>query len=472
MKRIIFLCIFCCLQFTEPGISQKTGSASVVFVLDCSGSMWQKISNETKISIAKRVLTELATKLPSNTKTGLIAYGHNSKSDCKDIETLLKLDAIHKDEFIAKLNKLDPKGKTPIAKSLEHALNEIQNESTNSNIVLISDGLETCEGNACDLIANARKQGKKITVHVIGFGIEESNLAALECIAQAGGGQYFPVNKPDELLPALEKSIEAPILTGGFLSIEATHNNQLEDVVIRVFKSGDLKEYVSARTYSERSTNPRIMPLPPGTYRVGIKAVRLDGQPEQFLENVSIKNDTIAHILDFSTGNLEIQVTNNGHLSDASLQILKPGTKTAIASGRTYTNQNSNPRKFQILPGNYDIEISSVDISGRPQKIFANQQIISGKTLKLHQNFETGQLVIGARQGDQLIDATINITKQGTSVGSGRTYTSSNSNPKTFILEAGSYKIELRPVKPKGLLAKSIEIKLKANEILEKMISW
>jgi Ca-activated chloride channel homolog len=472
MKTVVLAVTLSMSFFTSAFYAQHSISPSVLFVLDCSGSMWQKIQNETKISVAKKVLGNLADKLPKECRIGLIAYGHKSKSDCDDIETVIPLGAFKKESFMNKINLLDPKGKTPISKSLTHALNEIKNEPSNTNIVLISDGLETCEGNACELIANAIKSGVKITLHVIGFGIEDSNRSDLECLVQAGGGQYFPVNKPDELLNALEKSIEAPIKNGGYLSIKTYHQKNLLDAIIKVYKPGESNELLFARTYTDPSTNPRILKLTPGNYRVEVMAVRLDGKPTQYIENAEVRSDTSFHTVDFTTGTVEILVTNNGNLSDASIQIIHSNTNKVMASGRSYTSSNSNPRIFEVLPGSYRIEISSVDITGRPAIFFENQKVHPEKTLKLHHKFETAELLLGAKQGDQLIDAVIDIRKNGKSIGSGRTYQNPKSNPKSFTLEAGAYKIELKPVKPKGLQSKSFEIFLNPNQRIDKILQW
>ncbi|MBK7427372.1 MAG: hypothetical protein IPI60_10280 [Saprospiraceae bacterium] len=116
------------------------------------------------------------------------------------------------------------------------ALESIQNLNENVSIVLISDGLETCSGNACESVANARKKGMKITVHVVGFGIEEQDLSSLECMVQAGGGRYFPANSASELIVALEETVKPVVRGNSILSVLTTLEGNLTDAAIIVYK--------------------------------------------------------------------------------------------------------------------------------------------------------------------------------------------------------------------------------------------
>jgi Ca-activated chloride channel homolog len=53
----------------------------VLFILDASGSMWEKPQGQgkTKIAMAKEKMTELIHELPANTHMGLEVYGHREK---------------------------------------------------------------------------------------------------------------------------------------------------------------------------------------------------------------------------------------------------------------------------------------------------------------------------------------------------------------------------------------------------------
>ncbi|MBL7797540.1 MAG: VWA domain-containing protein [Saprospiraceae bacterium] len=468
--------VFLLLLFAFPTIlpaSTNHPPANILVILDASGSMWQKLEGEYKITTAKKVLKNLVAQLPDDARIGLVAYGHKSKSDCADIETLMPLERLNKTSFTAKIDAINPLGKTPIAKSINHTLALIRSEKEPVTIVLISDGLETCEGNACDLVQKAKGQGVHITVHVVGFGIEEKDQSPLECIAQAGEGQYLPANNANELNEALIKTVEAPPAQGGYLSVKATQGENLMDATIKVFKKGETKELLTGRTYTGEQTNPRIMLLPAGEYIASVTSVTMDGKPTQTLADIRIvENDTIYKMVDFAQGTFEIRVTRNGVLSDATIGIYKKGESGTTAQGRSYNSASHNPARYQILPGTYDIEIGGLEIAGKPTKRFESQTLVGGGMISLSHNFESGEIKIGARKGAELVDATVSIFRNGKSVASGRTYTDVKNNPKSFVLEPGKYRVDLKPVKPAGLAVKSVDVEIKIGETVSKMLEW
>jgi Ca-activated chloride channel family protein len=473
MKPFFLSLIF--VSLTIQSFAQSDSTSRLMFILDASGSMWQKTGNEHKITVAKTVLKDLVQNLPVKTNAGLVAYGHNRNSDCDDIETLVSLGPLDKAAFLAKLNNINPQGKTPIAKSILHTLALIKNEKQPITIILISDGLETCEGNACDLVRKAREQGVKITLHVVGFGIEEQDISTLECIAQAGGGQYLPASNAGELSEALEKTIESPVLDGGYLSVKVTLEGKLVDATVKVYEKGAVKESVIGRTYAGTETNPRILLLPPGEYRAEVAAITLDGKPVQKLENLIISHhDTLYKEIEFAKGSFEILVTRNGALSDAVIVLYKSGTREVATQTRSYVKSTTNPVKFDVLPGLYDVEISSVEIEGKPLYRYEKQLLAAGARISLAQHFQSGELKVGATQGSSLVDATVSIVskKSGNSIANGRTYQSATSNPKTFILEPGEYEVRLNAVNPKELGKKNLTVKVTEKGVVTVTAEW
>jgi Ca-activated chloride channel homolog len=478
MKKLTSLLCLMVMAFCLNGQSAEkapVGTQSVLFILDGSGSMWQKLDGEYKIVMAKSVMKNLVEKLPAGTRAGLIAYGHNRKSDCEDIETLVPLDVLGKAAFKTKLDAINPMGKTPIAKSINHALALLRSESGPVTVILVSDGLETCDGDACDLVKKAKAQGVKITMHVVGFGIEEQDLSALECIAQAGGGQYLPANNAEELTIALDKTVEEPEAGDANFSIKVTLHGKLLDGGIKIFKQGAAKETAVARTYEKETTNPRLMQLPAGLYRAEVSALPLDGKPMLAFDSLDVKpNDTLYLEVDFSEGTIEVLVTRNGELSDAVVHVYKPGATKTSAKGRSYTQPTNNPAKYRVLPGIYFVELGSVEINGGASIKLDAQLLKGGETISFAHDFKSGELSVGARQGATMVDAVVHVysKKTGKIVTQGRTYSTEKSNPKLFTLEPEEYKVVVKPLKPKGLPTKTFEVEVKAKERVERTAEW
>lgn len=473
-KLLTAACLLLC-AFSPAFAQPNPASTKVLFLLDASGSMWQKLDGTFKVAIAKSVLQNLVNDLPDDTQAGLIVYGHTRKSDCSDIETLIPLGPLDKKRFSEQLDGLNPIGMTPIAKSIEHALKILQQESDPVTCILVSDGLETCSGDACELVRQAKAQGVKLTMHVIGFGLEEKDLSALECIAQAGGGQYLPANNADELGKALKKTVEAPPADGGFLSVKATLDGQLKDAIVRVYKTGETEEIAMGRTYAGVSTNPRTVQLPAGSYTVKVSAMGIEGNADQTFQGVLVNGpDTTQLAADFSQVTVEVLVTRNGALSDGVVSLLDPVTGKAVAQTRSYRSAKSNPAKLVVIPGVYQVQIKGIEIAGDPVKIFDSQQIASGKTLSFSHDFTSGELKIGARAGSTLVDAAVTIYQKtdNKNIAGGRTYTSASSNPKSFVLAPGKYKVIVKPVRPKDLAEKTLEVEVTTQGITEKTVEW
>ena len=122
---------------------------------------------------------------------------------------------------------------------------------------------------------------------------------------------------------------------------------------------------------------------------------------------------------------------------------------TQVAGGRTYTAGSSNPARARITAGTYDVWIGSVEIAGRPEYDWAQVTIEPGGLTEVSNNFSSGVLKVGAERDGVLVDATLGIVNiaTNTSVGQGRTYTSESSNPKSFTVEPGQYKVTVREIR-------------------------
>lgn len=180
-----------------------------VLVLDASGSMWGQIEGEAKIGIAKSVLGDLLGELPAERRLGLIAYGHRREGDCSDIEELAAIGA-DRASIGAAVKALSPKGKTPMAASVKLAADKLKYTEEKATVVLISDGIETCEPDPCGVAAALEQAGVDFTVHVVGFDVTEENAQAqLQCLAENTGGQYISASNADELGAALETTVVA-----------------------------------------------------------------------------------------------------------------------------------------------------------------------------------------------------------------------------------------------------------------------
>ncbi len=181
---------------------------NIIFILDASGSMWGQINGKPKIQIAKQVMNTLVDQLDGNMRVGLMAYGHRRKGDCSDIEMLLPVGKLDVPAMKAKINAINPKGKTPLSAAVEQAAEHLRYTEDKATVVLISDGLETCNANPCKLAEKLAMNGVDFTVHVIGFDLSREEQNRLKCLADKTGGLFFAASDAGGLLKALFKTVE------------------------------------------------------------------------------------------------------------------------------------------------------------------------------------------------------------------------------------------------------------------------
>ncbi len=208
MSRILsFLTVLIALVFSTATYAQD----KAILVLDGSGSMWGQIDGEAKITIAQRVIADLLETLPDTNELGLIAYGHREKGVCDDIETLVMPGPNTRDEILAAVNAISPKGKTPLSAAVLAAAEVLKYEEDKATVILISDGRETCDFDPCALGAELEATGVDFTAHVVGFDVENDPeaKAQLQCLADNTGGRFLSADNASELSEALIE-ISAP----------------------------------------------------------------------------------------------------------------------------------------------------------------------------------------------------------------------------------------------------------------------
>ncbi len=211
-----------CSQATLAADAGKTGPGRTMIVLDASGSMWGRIDGRPKIEIAREALGELLGGWPSGAGLGLTVYGHRRKGDCGDIETLVGPGSTDPRAVERAAARLDPKGKTPLSAAVRRAAERLRHTEERANVILISDGRETCNADPCAVGTELERAGVNFTAHVIGFDVEGQARAGLRCLAENTGGRFFAANEAGELRAALGEAAKQVRETDTGVVLQAT----------------------------------------------------------------------------------------------------------------------------------------------------------------------------------------------------------------------------------------------------------
>ena len=184
--------LFAVATLTLFGLTANVKADSAMFILDVSGSMWGQIEpNVTKIEAARQVMGNLLKEIPDEVATGLVAYGHRKKGDCKDIEVVQPLQKSAGSRIAGQLSRLIPRGRTPISDSLLAGAKLLKAEEGNKTLVLVSDGIETCAGDPCAVAGQLAATSTDLQIHVVGYAVNTKTQTQLQCIADKGHGRYF-----------------------------------------------------------------------------------------------------------------------------------------------------------------------------------------------------------------------------------------------------------------------------------------
>ena len=187
----------------------ESPSARVVLILDASGSMWGQIEGRHKIEIAREVIHGLLDDWDPSVHLGLTAYGHRREGDCADIESLIPPDAVDPSKVRAAVDGINPKGKTPLSDAVIHAARQLRFTEEKATVILVSDGIETCDRDPCKVARELEAAGADFTAYVIGFDVTEQKAQdQLRCLAENTGGEFTLARDAGALREALHRAVQ------------------------------------------------------------------------------------------------------------------------------------------------------------------------------------------------------------------------------------------------------------------------
>ncbi|MEM8576267.1 MAG: VWA domain-containing protein [Pseudomonadota bacterium] len=206
MTRFLTLCAL----LLSAGLAAAQERANTILVLDGSGSMWGQIEGVNKIVIARDVVGTLLTDFPADQNLGLTVYGHRTRGDCSDIETVVPPAPGTGPAIRAAVNGINPRGRTPMTDAIIRAAQDLRYTENAATVILVSDGIETCNPDPCAAAAALEQAGIDFTAHVVGFDVTDpAALAQMQCIADGTGGQFLTASNAAELSQALT-TVAAP----------------------------------------------------------------------------------------------------------------------------------------------------------------------------------------------------------------------------------------------------------------------
>ena len=176
------------ILFFALSVTVAHGQHRILFLLDGSGSMTADWGGQAKWSTATALLTDLADSLArthDDLELGLRVFGNSSPradEDCTDSHLEIDFGPFSATTWRRTLADLTPQGQTPIAYSLQQAGLDFPDLAAANRIILITDGLETCDGDPCAVAEALRDRRVTVDPHIIGLDIADSLHGRFACI--------------------------------------------------------------------------------------------------------------------------------------------------------------------------------------------------------------------------------------------------------------------------------------------------
>lgn len=358
---------FACLQGQEGARPLNR----ILLIYDASNSMNARWQSDTKMKISKRLVSEIIDSLMTvpNVQLALRAYGHQSHYpplDCGDSKLEVPFSFGNGKKIIQVIKGLVPKGATPIAYSLTEAAKDFPPcENCRNLIILITDGIEECGGDACAASRLLQKQGIALKPFIIGIGKDFSG--DFQCV-----GEYFDASDERDFVRAFEivisQALNNTTAQVNLLDVDGSPTVTNLNMTFYDHVSGNVEyNYVHTLNYYGRPDTLTLDPL--YVYDVVVQTL-----PPLRMDSVVVRTGR-HNVIAMPAAQGDLQVTMKGSRAamteNTPCVLRKPGSTEIIS-----TQYINTKRKY--LAGTYDLDILTM-----PPVVLKNINISPNKTTNI-----------------------------------------------------------------------------------------
>lgn len=395
-----------------------------ILILDGSGSMAGKLKGQRKILTAKKVVSKFLKNWDKSRALGLMAYGHRQKKSCQDIELVTGPQAGIARKTYKFIQKLTPKGMTPIGESILQATKSLP---AGGEIIVVTDGIETCEADLCAIAKNLGAQNIKTRIHVVGFGLKPKELGTFQCLTDETGGKLLSSNDHQSLNEALDVTKKAP---PAYNLIARAVNNKGALLDKRSFLWQLRPQNAPASEDKLIGTGyQRVLNLKAGSYTITLKTEDYSASYDVTVQEEGIQTIDIpvgSGRISFAASLTEKAEPLKKHIRLGYTIYTKEGKRVAKEAGHKAT--------FDIAPGNYIAEVKLEDMSVRYEF-----QLTAGEERQETIPLNAGVLEV-TPYGEGIINILIFDKNKQSKKAVAREATREG-RTKRFILPAGTYRV-------------------------------
>lgn len=363
LKRF-FLCAFASSQrffllicvsvflLTSNTNAQKTNTiplTRIEFLFDASQSMFAQWQSNTRYEVAKKLLGEMVDSLDkiNNLELALRVYGHTKKfppQDCDDTKLEVPFGKNTAYQIKKRLSEIGPSGTTPIAMSLDKCGGDFPSDPSRNIIILITDGIEECNGDPCAVSLMLQKRGIVLKPFVIGLGLTKDYKDNFNCV-----GNYYDATNEETFRTVFNVVISQALnnTTVQVNLLDEKHRASETNVNMTFYDSysGAIR-YNFVHTMNSRGVPDTLLIDPLSTYNIVVNTippVRKDS-----CKMIPGKHNIVG--IDCPQGDLLLKFEGTSDYKNLQTIVRKKGdTKTL------HVQSFNSSTKYLI--GNYDLEV-------------------------------------------------------------------------------------------------------------------
>ncbi len=412
---------------TKAAFNPNKPLTRILFLFDASYSMFGQWQSGMKMDLAKKLLSEFLDSIEGtpNLELAFRPYGHQvplrPERSCTDTKLEVPFGPNSIQAIKNKLKMIVPKGTTPIAYSLEQSGGDFPVPTSNSIkniIILITDGLEECDGDPCAVSLALQKKGVVLKPFVIGVGLDQSMMNAFGCI-----GKFYDASSESNFKNILKIIISQALdNTSAQVNLNDMIGRPTETDVNMTFydeHSGTIK-YDYMHTINNRGVPDTLIIDPIGTYKLVVHTIppveKSNIELIPGIHNIIALDAPQGHISLKMAGNTGFPciVRKNGEMQTLHVQIFNTTEKYIV--GKYDLEILTLPR----------IKVDNVDVSQSKTTTIEIPQSGSVTITKPNE----GPASVYLEEGNKLVWV-CNLKE--------------NFRNETIVLQPGRYRVEFRP---------------------------
>ena len=283
----------------------------------------------------------------SNFQLALRIYGHQKPvppQDCSDTRLEVRFGPGNIAKIKSALKAINPMGTTPIAGSLMKSADDFPPcEDCRNIIILITDGIEACDGDPCIVSKKLQRQGIILKPFVIGIGMDENFKESFECV-----GTYYDASDENTFKNVLgvviSQALDNTTAQINLLDINGKPTETDVPIILYDHTSQKLrKSFVHTLNYKGQPDTLILDPLV--TYDMVVHTV-----PPVRVDSIIIYPGTHTHI-GASTPQGQLELKSNSRYNNDVACIIKSQGKNKILHVQSFGSSQ------RYLSGTYDLEI-------------------------------------------------------------------------------------------------------------------